>query len=141
MRSCTRRRLRRFRRRREPDARRARSRAASLLGPGTEGFRNPCASPDFSTRPGVETSLDAAGKSARATSPSTGVKVRCGRGAWRAGPAILRTLAPTQVRNPDSGQAEERGVKGPFPMLPFKLVYSDGYDLNLGAHVFPSQKY
>jgi acetoin utilization deacetylase AcuC-like enzyme len=26
-------------------------------------------------------------------------------------------------------------------MLPFKLVYSDGYDLNLGAHVFPSQKY
>ena len=26
-------------------------------------------------------------------------------------------------------------------MLPFKLVYSDGYDLNLGEHVFPSQKY
>ncbi len=26
-------------------------------------------------------------------------------------------------------------------MLPFKLVYSDGYDLNLGAHVFPSVKY
>src|SRR5277367_2669524 len=26
-------------------------------------------------------------------------------------------------------------------MLPFKLVYSDGYDLNLGTHVFPSQKY
>ena len=26
-------------------------------------------------------------------------------------------------------------------MLPFKLVYSDGYDLNLGAHVFPSRKY
>jgi len=26
-------------------------------------------------------------------------------------------------------------------MLPFKLVYSPGYDLNLGAHVFPSQKY
>ncbi len=26
-------------------------------------------------------------------------------------------------------------------MLPFKLVYSDGYDLNLGDHVFPSQKY
>jgi acetoin utilization deacetylase AcuC-like enzyme len=26
-------------------------------------------------------------------------------------------------------------------MLPFKLVYSDEYDLNLGAHVFPSQKY
>ncbi|MGH9682381.1 MAG: histone deacetylase family protein [Candidatus Acidiferrales bacterium] len=25
--------------------------------------------------------------------------------------------------------------------LPFKLVYDDGYDLNLGAHVFPSQKY
>jgi len=26
-------------------------------------------------------------------------------------------------------------------MLPFKLVYDHGYDLNLGAHVFPSQKY
>ncbi len=26
-------------------------------------------------------------------------------------------------------------------MLPFKLVYHDGYDLNLGAHVFPSKKY
>src|SRR5579864_2726160 len=26
-------------------------------------------------------------------------------------------------------------------MLPFKLVYSDGYFLPLGAHVFPAQKY
>jgi len=26
-------------------------------------------------------------------------------------------------------------------VLPFKLIYSDRYDLNLGAHVFPSQKY
>jgi acetoin utilization deacetylase AcuC-like enzyme len=26
-------------------------------------------------------------------------------------------------------------------MLPFKLVYHDDYDLHLGAHVFPSQKY
>ena len=26
-------------------------------------------------------------------------------------------------------------------MLPFKLVYHPGYDLNLGKHVFPSQKY
>ncbi len=26
-------------------------------------------------------------------------------------------------------------------MLPFKLVYDQRYDLNLGAHVFPSQKY
>jgi acetoin utilization deacetylase AcuC-like enzyme len=26
-------------------------------------------------------------------------------------------------------------------MLPFKLVYHDQYDLNLGAHVFPSKKY
>jgi acetoin utilization deacetylase AcuC-like enzyme len=26
-------------------------------------------------------------------------------------------------------------------MLPFKLIYHAGYDLNLGAHVFPSQKY
>jgi len=26
-------------------------------------------------------------------------------------------------------------------MLPFKLIYHAGYDLNLGGHVFPSQKY
>lgn len=26
-------------------------------------------------------------------------------------------------------------------MLPFKLIYHDRYDLNFGAHVFPSQKY
>ncbi len=26
-------------------------------------------------------------------------------------------------------------------MLPFRVVYHDGYDLNLGDHVFPSQKY
>ena len=26
-------------------------------------------------------------------------------------------------------------------MLPFKLIYHENYDLNLGAHVFPSQKY
>jgi acetoin utilization deacetylase AcuC-like enzyme len=26
-------------------------------------------------------------------------------------------------------------------MLPFKLVYHEGYDLNLGEHVFPSKKY
>jgi len=25
--------------------------------------------------------------------------------------------------------------------LPFKIVYHDRYDLNLGAHVFPSQKF
>ncbi len=28
-----------------------------------------------------------------------------------------------------------------MPQLPFKLIYDDRYDLNLGAHVFPSQKY
>ena len=26
-------------------------------------------------------------------------------------------------------------------MLPFQLVFSEGYDLNLGIHVFPAQKY
>lgn len=26
-------------------------------------------------------------------------------------------------------------------MLPFKLIYHEGYDLNLGGHVFPSRKY
>lgn len=28
-----------------------------------------------------------------------------------------------------------------LPMLPFKVVYHDKYDLNLGPHVFPSQKF
>jgi acetoin utilization deacetylase AcuC-like enzyme len=27
------------------------------------------------------------------------------------------------------------------PMLPFKLIYSDGYYLPIGAHVFPAEKY
>lgn len=26
-------------------------------------------------------------------------------------------------------------------MLPFRLVYDEGYDLHLGEHVFPSKKY
>ena len=26
-------------------------------------------------------------------------------------------------------------------MLPFPIVYSEAYQLNLGAHVFPAQKY
>ena len=30
---------------------------------------------------------------------------------------------------------------GRTPMLPFKLVYSDGYYLPIGAHVFPAEKY
>jgi acetoin utilization deacetylase AcuC-like enzyme len=31
--------------------------------------------------------------------------------------------------------------RAPTEMLPFKLIYHPGYDLNLGAHVFPSQKF
>src|ERR1700693_154781 len=27
------------------------------------------------------------------------------------------------------------------PMLPFKVIYHPQYDLDLGAHVFPSQKF
>ena len=33
------------------------------------------------------------------------------------------------------------GAVAPSVMLPFKLVYHDRYDLNLGPHVFPSQKF
>jgi acetoin utilization deacetylase AcuC-like enzyme len=32
-------------------------------------------------------------------------------------------------------------MRAPTEMLPFKLVYHSGYDLNLGEHVFPSQKF
>jgi len=35
----------------------------------------------------------------------------------------------------------KRKLISPQPMLPFKLVYHKGYDLNLGEHVFPSQKF
>src|SRR5216684_7458198 len=35
----------------------------------------------------------------------------------------------------------EAKLISPQPMLPFKLVYHKGYDLNLGEHVFPSQKF
>ncbi len=33
------------------------------------------------------------------------------------------------------------GVTKKAGLLPFKLIYDAGYDLNLGGHVFPSQKY
>src|SRR5438105_6711305 len=33
------------------------------------------------------------------------------------------------------------GVAFDWAMLPFQLVYHDQYDLNLGDHVFPSQKF
>jgi acetoin utilization deacetylase AcuC-like enzyme len=39
---------------------------------------------------------------------------------------------------------ETLAIRSWFPptvMLPFKLVYHDRYDLNLGPHVFPSQKF
>src|SRR5215472_10539625 len=32
-------------------------------------------------------------------------------------------------------------MRSDLTMLPFKLVYHPRYDLNLGAHVFPSQKF
>jgi acetoin utilization deacetylase AcuC-like enzyme len=35
----------------------------------------------------------------------------------------------------------ERGSLVPPAILPFKLVYHENYDLNLGPHVFPSQKF
>src|SRR6266513_2094556 len=34
-----------------------------------------------------------------------------------------------------------RELVAPSAMLPFKLVYHERYDLNLGPHVFPSQKF
>lgn len=33
------------------------------------------------------------------------------------------------------------GADAPRTTLPFKLIYHDGYDLNLGGHVFPAVKY
>src|ERR1700691_1114 len=30
---------------------------------------------------------------------------------------------------------------GVLPMLPFKLIYSNGYYLPIGQHVFPAEKY
>jgi acetoin utilization deacetylase AcuC-like enzyme len=38
-------------------------------------------------------------------------------------------------------ESSSRRVATLHDMLPFKLVYHERYDLNLGAHVFPSQKF
>src|SRR5580658_10389003 len=35
----------------------------------------------------------------------------------------------------------DRPAVGARVMLPFRMVYSEGYDLQLGEHVFPSRKY
>ena len=39
------------------------------------------------------------------------------------------------------GAALVTALQSEARMLPFKLVYHDGYDLNLGSHVFPSTKF
>jgi hypothetical protein len=36
---------------------------------------------------------------------------------------------------------ESDGLSGSPGALPFRLIYSENYDLNLGDHVFPSKKY
>src|SRR5580692_12682605 len=50
---------------------------------------------------------------------------RCGR--FR----ILFSIATTDERRPFSIS----------PMLPFKVIYHPQYDLDLGRHVFPSEKF
>jgi acetoin utilization deacetylase AcuC-like enzyme len=67
------------------------------------------------------------------------------------------TVIPSEASNRSSVQSGEKevprfagsvwqegfGIVQPsgVDMLPFRLVYHEGYDLNLGTHVFPSQKY
>src|ERR1700678_3962779 len=48
-------------------------------------------------------------------------------------------LTPLSMTDLISAYAQYHG--GVLPMLPFKLIYSDGYYLPIGAHVFPAEKY
>ncbi len=50
------------------------------------------------------------------------------------------TFAPQGVSSDDLRQERHRGTLA-ASCCPFKLIYDERYDLNLGDHVFPSQKY
>ena len=43
--------------------------------------------------------------------------------------------------SPWSRRCNRRFTNGRRAMLPYRLVYHDRYDLNLGDHVFPSRKF
>src|SRR5207237_715513 len=61
--------------------------------------------------------------------------------AWRLA-TCPTSRSPVLVKPTTEGVVRLASSMGRFqPMLPFKLVYSDGYYLPIGAHVFPAQKY
>ncbi len=51
------------------------------------------------------------------------------------------TDQPRDLHAGVQGARDARPESAASPRLPFRLVYSERYDLNLGHHVFPSKKY
>src|SRR3954454_14908629 len=56
------------------------------------------------------------------------------------GAAIVAAMVMCELHD-QSGDGVFSVVHCRAPMLPFKLVYSEGYYLPIGQHVFPAQKY
>jgi acetoin utilization deacetylase AcuC-like enzyme len=59
---------------------------------------------------------------------------------------MVRSCEPSHSAQRDRGIGyhnlrQARSIIEGHPMLPFKLVYSNGYYLPIGAHVFPAEKY
>src|SRR4030081_714662 len=65
-------------------------------------------------------------------------------GCFDSADGLLREPSPSAQQDRRVGNYEPRharSIMGSVPMLPFKLVYSNGYYLPIGAHVFPAEKY
>src|SRR6202140_5838994 len=68
---------------------------------------------------------------------------RCGRCLILFSSAKTRGGKRRQRRDAEYAEIRRAEIQDRFAtqMLPFKVVYHDKYDLNLGPHVFPSQKF
>src|SRR4029077_17582672 len=68
---------------------------------------------------------------------------RCGRCRILFSNAKIRRGKKRQRRDAEYAEVRRAEIQGTVAtqMLPFKVVYHEKYDLNLGPHVFPSQKF
>src|SRR5450759_3547337 len=62
---------------------------------------------------------------------------------WRSRPTIFREAARRRTfsMRRSCRRCNRRRTDGARAMLPYRLVYHERYDLNLGEHVFPARKY
>src|ERR1700674_4253508 len=77
------------------------------------------------------------------TSPVRSIERETWRMTTRNAPRLALTAAPSRstiARSPHF-RTSSSNARTERVMLPFKLVYHERYDLNLGPHVFPSQKF